>query len=271
MIRPSLSAVCFALIGWVPLSHAAEYLLGKNDVIEVKVFGEAEFSGLFRINSDGDFEYPYLRKIHAEGKTKEVLAKEINDRLKDGYLTDPQVNIEVKEFRSRVVHVLGAVGRPGDYFLDQDTKILTLISKAGGILPGGGKRVLLIRNLDKGDQSKPMIIDYYRLIHEGDYSQNIEVQDGDTLNIPKANEIFVVGNVARPGPVMFEENMTILQAVTLAGGPTPVASTKSTYILRQGEKGEEKIAVRFDKIMENKQKNVILKPDDVIVVPESFF
>src|SRR5436190_66325 len=83
-----------------------------------------------------------------------------------------------------------------DYFLDQNTKILTLISKAGGILPGGGKRILLIRNLDKTEANtsgspsvKPTIIDYFRLVHEGDQSQNIEVQDGDTVNVPKANEI----------------------------------------------------------------------------------
>jgi polysaccharide export outer membrane protein len=152
-----------------------------------------------------------------------------------------------------------------------------MISRAGGILPGGGKRILLLRNLGKskttenGEPTKPMVIDYFRLVHEGDTTQNIELQDGDVLNVPKANEIFVVGNVGRPGPVPYEDNMTILQAVTLAGGPTPTASTKSTYILRQGEKGEQKLEVRFDKILDNKEKNVVLKPDDVIVIPESFF
>jgi polysaccharide export outer membrane protein len=115
------------------------------------------------------------------------------------------------------------------------------------------------------------VIDYFRMVHEGDFSQNLLVQDGDIVNIPRANEIFVLGNVGRPGPIKFEDKMTILQAVTLAGGPTPTASTKSTYILRQGPNGEEKLGVRLDRILENKEKNILIKTDDVIVVPESFF
>ena len=269
----AIAAVCAVL--WPLLSAAADstYRVGVGDLLSVKVLGEAEFSGEFRIASDGTIDYPYLRKIDARGKTIEELSGLLTEKLKAGYIADPQVQVEVKEHVSQQVIVLGAVARPGTYVLKAETRLLDLMSQAGGIAGGGGKRVLLLRGQTSGAapeaSSEPQVIDYYRLVHKGDFTYNVVLRGGDVLNVPKANEIFVLGNVGKPGPVTYEENMTILQAVTLAGGPTATASTKSTYVLRQGQ--ENKINVRFDKIMENKEKNFVLQADDVIVIPESFF
>lgn len=294
---------CFAFLGFAVLhsfgslqASTIQYRVGVGDVLNIQVLGEKEFSGIFRVGSDGTIDYPYLRKIEVKEKTTEDLAKSITAKLKKGYLLNPQVNVEVKEYNSQRVLLLGAIAKPGQYILKQDTRVLDIISRAGGISALGGKRILLLRDSNKSfsekntelmeekkitpeDQAsavmksdvKPIVIDYFRLVHQGDFSQNLLLENGDILNIPKANEIFVLGNVARPGPIIFEDNMTILQAVTLAGGPTPTASTKSTYILRQDESGETKIRVRLDKILDNKEKNVALQADDVIVVPESFF
>jgi polysaccharide biosynthesis/export protein len=270
------------VLGFAPIRTFADvaYKLGVSDLIDIRVLGESEFTGAFRVGTDGTIDYPFLRKVAAEGKTTEELAGEITKLLKNGYLTNPQVTVDVKEYRSQSVTVLGAVGKPGSYVLQEETRILDVISKAGGISAGGGKRVLLIRKpLPAGEapkentpeESKPIVIDYYKIAHEGNMAQNLVLRNGDVLNVPKGNEVYVVGSVARPGPIPFEENMAILQAVTLAGGTTNVASPKSTYVLRQSEKGEEKIQVRLDKILENKTKNFILRADDVIVVPESFF
>src|SRR5580765_6923009 len=129
--------------------RADDYHIGLGDVLDIKVFGESEFSGVFKVGSEGFIEYPYIRKIKAQGKTREDLTKEITTRLKDGYFSDPQVSVDVKEYRSQKVQIVGAVGRPGDYYLDQDATILSLISRAGGIVPGGGKRILLLRNLGR--------------------------------------------------------------------------------------------------------------------------
>ncbi len=261
------------------------YRVGVGDLLEVRVLGEKEFSGEFRILTDGTIDYPHLRRIAVEGKTTEELGKLITEKLKDGYLVEPQVNVDVKDYQSQKVLVLGAVKTPGTYVLREETKILDILSRAGGIDPSGGKKILLIRGAKPKEEAKPsetpsamgkdvgepMIVDYFRLIQKGDFSQNVVLQDGDVINVPKANEVFVLGNVARPGPVPYEENMMILQAVTLAGGTTPTASPRSTYILRKGDKKEDKINVRLDKIIENKEKNVSLEPNDVIVVPESFF
>jgi polysaccharide biosynthesis/export protein len=261
----------------------ATYRVGVGDTLQVTVLGEKDFSGPFRVASDGTIDYPYLRKIEVQGKTVEDLEKLLTTKLKDGYFTEPQVNVEVKDYRSQQVLVLGAVNRPGSYVLTEETRVLDLISRAGGITSTGGKRILLLRGAaetnDKkdakdpkdGKDSKPIVIDYYNLVHQGDFSQNFVLKDGDVINVPKANEVLVTGNVGKPGPIKYEDGMTILQAVTLAGGTTLAASPRSTYVLRKGEKGDEKIEVRLDKVQEGKINDFALKADDVIVVPESFF
>jgi len=291
-----------------------DYRLGSGDLIAVRVLGEEDFTGSFRVGSDGHIDYPYLRKIKAEGETTSSLAQRITKKLQAGYLMRPQVIVEVAEYRSKKVLVLGAVRKPGMYILKENTRVLDVISMSGGITNEGGKRIFLLRDVTdlsaeepipsppaaeplpskekktsdvkvpleapttpalatvlSQAKSKPVVIDYYRLVHDGDLSQNFRLTGGDVLNIPKANEIFVFGSVEKPGSVKYEDNMTIVQAVSLAGGTKPEASEKSTYILRQGKTGEEKLEVRLDKILKNETENVAVKPNDVIVIPESFF
>jgi len=125
---------------------------------------------------------------------------------------------------------------------------------------------------DKPSKLIPLVVNYSKILSGGDLSQNIEIKGGDIVNIPKANEVYVFGSVQKPGPVPFAEDMGVLQAVTQAGGPTPEASQRSTYILRMSKKGkEEKIKVNLSKVLKQKSKNIAVKPNDVIVIPESFF
>lgn len=283
-------------LGWIAVLQASadetKYRLGIGDQVAVNVLGEAEFTGTFRVGSDGSIDYPYLRAIPVRGATTEELARTLTEKLKDGYLKDPQVTVSIKEFQSQKILIVGAVTKPGRYVLTGETKIIDALSMAGGITSSGGKRVILLRgdpeslaqqkseekdNLKSlsevkiSDKVEPTIIDYYGLVHQGDFSQNLVLRDGDIINIPEANEIYVLGNVAKPGPVKFEERMTIVQAITQAGGTTAAASPRSAYILRRGAEGQAKIPIRLDRILVNKEKNVILLANDVIVIPESFF
>ncbi len=302
----NMSKVISTLFLLVATSLLAQgYLVGPEDVISVQVLGEKDFSGQFQIGRDGAIDFPYLNKISVDDLSTEQIKNVLTNQLKNGFLISPQVTVRVVEYNSKKVMVLGAVAKPGRYALTDDTRILDALSQAGGILTQGAKQIVLLRtqnekkddtnkpvaddaNLSKVEQATPeeikpevltdsqylgtpMLIDYYGLINKGDLNQNVILKNGDVINVPKADEIFVMGSVMKSGPVPFEEKMTILQAITLAGGANPAASTRSTYILRKTNKGEEKIEVRLDKIILNKAKNVNLAPNDVIVVPESFF
>jgi polysaccharide export outer membrane protein len=274
--------------GWV-------YRVGVGDVLTVSVLGEKEFSGSFRIATDGAIDYPFLRKINVNNKTTEELETLLTERLKEGYLTDPQVSVEVKEYHSQEVLLFGAVGRPGPYVLTEETRILDLVSRAGGITAAGGKRLIILRREKdpketpvvkaeaikekdpkedpsvKAEATEVIVIDYYNLVHKGDFSQNLVMKNGDIVNVPRANEVLISGNVGRPGPLKYEEGMTPLQAIMIAGDTTVNASAKSTYILRKEGQGDSKIEVRLDKIKDGKEKDFPLKADDIVVVPESFF
>lgn len=267
-------------------ANQATYRLGIGDQVAVTVLGEAEFTGVFRVGTEGAIDYPYLRAIPVKGVTTEELARTLTEKLKDGYLKDPQVSVSMKEFQSQKILIVGAVNKPGSYVLTGETKIIDALSLAGGITATGGKKIILLRGGDKDgpgdvpakladakitDKVDPTIIDFYGMVHQGDFSQNVALRDGDVINIPEANVISVLGNVARPGPVKFEERMTIVQAVTQAGGTTPSASTKSAYILRHTAEGQARLPVRLDRILENKEKNVTLFANDVVIIPESFF
>lgn len=123
----------------------------------------------------------------------------------------------------------------------------------------------------RGSRLKPIVVNYEDILKKGDLTQNIEILGGDIINVPKANEIFVFGSVKNPGPVTYSENMGILQAVSLAGGTLPEASPGSTYVLRMDSGKEKKVKVNFNKVLKQKAKNIELQPNDVVVIPESFF
>jgi protein involved in polysaccharide export with SLBB domain len=129
----ALLPVVAAAVALSASAHETGYRVGPGDVVDIKIYGETEFSGFFRVGTDGTIDYPFIRKLKAQGKTREELAGEITSLLKDGYLKDPQVSVDVKDYRSQTVFVLGAVNRPGTYALEEDTKILDLLSRAGGI------------------------------------------------------------------------------------------------------------------------------------------
>ncbi len=289
---------------------ASDYTVGPGDVITVKVYKEKDFSGDFKVAGEGNLNYTAVGDIPVADKTEEEIRDKITEILSKDYLVNPKVSVSVKEYNSKKVLVVGSVQKPGMYPLKRKVNLLDVISMAGGLDKSGSTKVVVLRKTkfavqessksiekevkedidkslksDESDSKKgkepqakeiskliPIVIDYAKILKGGDISQNIEIKGGDVVNIPKANEVYVFGSVQKPGPVLYSDNMGVLQAVTLAGGPSPEASQSSTYILRVGEKGnEQRIKVNLSKVLKQKTKNVAVKPNDVIVVPESFF
>lgn len=249
------------------------YKVGPGDILSIAVTGEPDFTGTFTINSDNTIFYSYLKSIKVGDMTTREIAAYLTNVLNKDYINSPTVNVTVKEYASKTVKVLGAVNKPGSYILRGDTRILDVITLAGGLAPQAGSNVMIIRPKKTATAvTEPLVVNYSEIVNEGKLDQNILIEPEDVINVPKGNEIFVLGQVARPGPVLYKDDLTLLQAISVAGGPSPAASTKSTYIIRKDEKGgSKKLKVRLDRIMEQKEENVKLIANDVIVVPESFF
>jgi polysaccharide export outer membrane protein len=283
-------------------SHAEEYQVGIADVLTITVAGEDDFSGNYTVRNDGTIFYSYLKKVPVNGLTLRQINDKLTQVLASDYINNPILSIAVKEYASKKVQVLGAVNKPGSYILRGPTRVLDIVSQAGGLAAMAGRNILIIRSADKTRLAKatgltekvtdtkngnipetmidapgenitePIIVNYSDIVERGKLENNILLKSGDVINVPKADEVYVLGQVNKPGSIKFESNLTILQAVSLAGGTSEVASTKSTYVIRKSKDGKSnKIKVRLDKILAKKVENFPLQANDVIVIPESFF
>jgi polysaccharide export outer membrane protein len=247
-----------------------DYVIGSQDVLMVTVFGEAELSGKYTVDQDGTFSFPQLGRIKAGGSTLRALEQELKKQLADGYLKNPQVSVAIETYRSQRILVIGEVRSPGEYQLAGETTLLAALARAGSTAPSAAREVLVVRPARRGqqrpggaDEGEPEVVRVDLAdLQAGNISLNIQLQDGDTVNVPKAQSVFVTGQVKISGAYAVERGTTVLQALSLAGGVTDRGAEGRIKILRtvNGKKTE----------IRPKLTDVVV-PGDTIVVPERFF
>jgi len=232
-----------------PAGGNVNYVVGSDDVLMVTVFNEPQLSGRFRVENDGQFSYPFLGRIAAAGSTVSEIAKTLTERLADGYLRNPQVTIDVDQFRSQSVFVMGEVRSPGRYTLSGAVTLLEALAQAGSTTGDAGSQVVIIHPKDTarsmpaqpGDAEAEIERINLRDIQSGQLSQNVAIRDGDTIFVPRAERFYVTGFVRMPGYYVLEPNMTVLQAISMAGGVTERGSTGRVRIIRIVENEREEI------------------------------
>lgn len=282
MLRALLVAAITLLSPERPVPGIADrktdtYFVGKKDILDIRVYDEADLSKEAIVDHAGNIHFPLLGSVQVEGLTTRQVESLLAERLGDKYLVNPQVFVSVKEYNSQRAIVLGVVKNPGAYALTGETTILDLISRAGGLLESGGKNLVLVRQGNRYAKAatessrEPLVIDANKLLRLGDKSLNHVVHDGDMLFAPKADGVYVYGEVKKPGVVPYRDGLTVLQAISLAEGLSGRASAGEVRVIRSAEGKEQKIKVDLDAIADNKKSDVLLRPEDVIVVPESFF
>ena len=251
--------ICFS---WQVISTtAADYILGPGDVVKISVYDHPDLLTITRISDDGYIIMPLLGQVKVQGKSITQSANYIAEALADGYIINPQVNIFVQEFRSKKAIVLGHVNRPGLIEMSGPITLLELISQAGGLADDFGETATIKR---KGSSANDVLmIDLKSLIEGGDLSQNIQIRDGDTLYVSKAGMCYVTGEVKSPNAYKCSGNITVLKLITLAGGFTGKAAKSSVRLVR--------IINSQKTLFEDVEMDMLVQPDDVIIVPESFF
>lgn len=258
-----------------------DYKVGGYDVLSITVYDEKDLSrDSIRVSADGLISFPLVGRIQVGGLTTSEIEKLISKALAKGeYLYDAHISVMVIKYESSKFSVLGAVKAPGNYPLQARETILDGISKAGGVDSEKGEKqdAMIIRtiNADKPDESKIVInLDLQGLLKGKDQISNIPLVDKDVVYIPKENYFFIMGEVKNPGSYAFnKKDINIVEAISMAGGFSPIASRNKTRIVRS-ENGAEKIyEVRVDAITKGGKitQAVFIKPNDLIIVPESFF
>jgi polysaccharide export outer membrane protein len=265
-------------------ANVTSYVLGPEDQITVRVFAADDIPDKpVQIDNDGTVTLPMIGSVHAAGLTVDQLQGNLVTAYKK-YFKNPQVTVQVNDFRSQPVSVAGNVSAPGVVQLRGNRNLMEVIGQAGGLRADAGDSVLITRNLSEGpipvsgaftDPSGKYSIAHIniRSIMSGkDPEENIQIKPHDVITVPRARLIYVLGNVGRPGGYVLTENetMSLTQALALAGGWDKTAALSGARILRaDGGPTREQIPLNIKKIMENKAPDLELRPDDILFVPNS--
>jgi len=250
-----------------------DYLIGGKDVLQILVYDEPDMStDAVRVSLNGYINFPLLGKVKVSELNSSQIEEKLQHLLQDGYILNPQVSVLVMEYGSRKVFVLGAAKKPGSYELKGTTSLLEMISMAEGVADNAGDNFVILRETDKGQES--IIINRRQLIDKGDLSLNITLRNLDTIYIPQAHAIYVLGEVKEPGTYeLNEKNKTVLSAITRAGGFTKIAAAHKTKVVRVVNGEQQTVIVNVDDIIKrgDKLKDLDLRPEDIIIVPQGMF
>jgi polysaccharide biosynthesis/export protein len=249
------------------------YVIGSQDVLSISVWDQPDLSGKFTVEADGSFTFPLIGRIMAGGLTLRDLESELRKRLADGYFKNPQVSVSIEQYRSQRIFVIGEVRSPGAYPLTGDMTLIEALARAGSTTMEAGGEAVIVRPpagkaaiaplLPNQEDASEVVRVNIRDLQDGQRSQNIALQDGDTIFVPRAETIYVFGQVKNPGAYPLKSmDTTVLQALSLAGGVTDRGSTNRIKIVRiiDGKKVELKAKLGDP-----------VKPGDTIIVRERFF
>ncbi len=257
-----------------------DYNVGGYDVLSIIVYEEDDLSReAVRVSADGYISFPLIGRTKLDGLSTSEIEKLISSRLAEGqYLLDAHVSVMVTGYNSKRFLILGAAKIPGSYSLTAQERVLDAISKAGGInFDQTGKQGMIIRTVSPNtDQEHKIVInlDLQDLVKGRNQVSNIFLADKDVLFIPTAEHFYIIGQIRSPGSYLLSDReVTLVEAIIMAGGFTPIAARNRTRIIRVEDGVEKIIEVKVDAITDagKKIQDVIIQPDDVIVIPESFF
>ena len=245
----------------------ANMKLAPGFLLSLNVLDDPDFSGNYRVNEQGKITVPVLGGLDVAGETTTEAQQQIRQQLlKRQILNDPQVIVNVVEYTTADVNILGEVTSPGKYPLLASRKLIDVLALAGGptLLAGND---IEITSLAKPDSATSV---RYSRGADPKTIENVIVHPGDTVEVKRAGIVYVLGAVTRPGGYVMQENgsLSVLQAIALANGTSPAASTKKIYLLRRNPDGTSvDIALSYKGITKGKYSDFQLHATDVLFVP----
>lgn len=269
-IRALLGAVVLLLSGLPALAQEGAYRLGPKDLVEIRVFEVPELNVERRVSENGTISLPLIGEVPASGLTDLELRDRLKDLLESKYVQKASVEVQLREYRSRPITIMGAVKTPGPLAFSGRWTLLEALAAAGGLTDGHGSTIYVLRRAANG-LTDQLAIPVDDLLVRADPRANIPIFANDLVNVPAVVNvtIYCLGEVAHPGPVVFTSNerITVLSTVARAGGLTDRAS--KTIMVKRAQ-GDE-LRIDFKRILAGKDPDLPLQEGDVLVVKESFF
>lgn len=238
------------------------FILGVGDVINISVYGQPDMDTQAVISDSGYITVPLAGRMKVAGMTPDQAEQRIAAALQQGeYLVNPQVNVTLQEYRSRQISVVGQVQQPGRFTMERDLNLVDAIAQAQGTTTEAADYAVLIREGDSGPER--FTVDLRNSLR-GPNRQNFpQLRDGDTVFVPEAAKYYIYGQVNSPAEYPLRPGLTVLQALSIGGGLTELASVNKITIRRRGPDG---LLRSFQAKLDD-----LVKPADVIFVDEGLF
>jgi len=291
------------LPGPVANSAAEDYRIGPQDLLEISVFEAPELNSAVRVSASGEISLPLVGAVQASNLTPKALEFVLQELLRRSYMKDPHVSVFMKEMQSHPVSVFGAVKKPGVFQIDGPKSLVEILSMAEGLAEDAGDTVIVMRGAglpgaqkpvadspspngksdvtaanasnSSGDQAGSATVEssLKNLLESGDPRYNVIVYPGDVVKVTRAGVVYVEGGVKKPGGFMLKtnENISVLQAVALAEGLSRTAAGSRARIMRTDETTgtRTEIPIDLDKILAGGITDPLLRPRDIVFVPNS--
>jgi polysaccharide biosynthesis/export protein len=262
------------------------YVLGPNDQFLIRAPGVDEINDRpFRIDAEGFVNFPLIGRVRAGGLTQQQLEAELVKRLRE-FMVNPQVIVTMSQFRSEPVFFVGLFQRPGIYPLGGRRTLVEMLSSIGGLQPNASRHIKVTRRAEYGTIALPNAVDdpekkiSWVEISMGSLRENINpaedivLQPYDVISVERAELVYINGEVGKVGGIELGErdSVSMAQALTMAGGFSRDANRGKVRILRPILNTDRRAAIDVDanRVLEGKENDVPLLPNDVLFVPRSY-
>jgi polysaccharide export outer membrane protein len=242
-------------------------VLGPGDEVEVTVYGAPDLSGRTRVGAEGNISMPLIGYVRVAGLRSSEAEAAIEAQLRqNNILNDPRVSVFVKEYNSSGISVAGEVAKPGFYSALGPHRLFDVLQAAGGPTDRAANKVVISHRGQRDTTTLSISKDPAEMA-----ASNIALEPGDTVVVPKAGIVYVLGEITRPGGYVLNSTggITVLQVVAVAGGPTHIASAGKTRLLHRTENGFQEQQIDLTKLLRGKAHDVSVRNEDILFIPSS--
>lgn len=250
-----------------PPANSSALVIGPGDEVEITVYGAPDLSGHTRVSAEGNISMLLIDYVRIAGLSSSEAEAAIEAKLRqNNILNDPQVSVYVKEYNSSGISVAGEVAKPGFYSALGPHRLFDVLQAAGGPTDKAANEVMITHRGEKDATTLLISKDPAEMA-----TSNVALQPGDTVVVPKAGIVYVLGEVTRPGGYVLNSTggITVLQVVAAAGGSTRIASPGKTRLLHRTENGFQEQGVNLKKLLRGKTHDVPVRDQDILFIPSS--
>jgi len=273
------------LLSFPVYSFSQEYRIGPEDVLNISFWQQPDLNSALKVRQDGKISLPVIGEIIAAGLTPFELQKKIVEKISFYNKSISQATVVIVEYNSQKVFVQGQVNRPGKYSFESIPNLWEVITEAGG--PAEGADLSAVKIIRGGDEAgKTLRVNLAQALEKGDFTKLPKLKIGDTVEIPRSilsfgtergaptpsftgrNVYYIYGQVARPNVYPLEGEIDLLDAIILAGGPTPNANMKKVKVLIKGATYSSVVEINLEDFSsKGRPSRLLIHPEDTIVIP----